>query len=183
MPSRRKIWSKVNLTVLVPAPEEPMTEMMGCLMDIYFSSVTTQTWNRPRSPNNGDWRALKLRIGIIGGDARDFFGRAEDQRRALVQGRRRFWPGCGRRRRWRRRPPVRPAWRSGRPRRAGAGGRFRNPGGHRRDRETRRRAMKMRCASPTRQAIQRMLKSLPRGPVAPSTQSSMKARIGAVQWR
>ena len=30
MPSRRKIWSKVCLTVVVPAPDEPVTEMIGC---------------------------------------------------------------------------------------------------------------------------------------------------------
>ena len=32
--SRRKICSKVRRTVVVPPPDEPVTEMMGCLTDI-----------------------------------------------------------------------------------------------------------------------------------------------------
>ncbi len=48
-PSRRKIWSNVCFTVEVPAPDEPVTEMMGCflLMDI-------QLRNRPRLPKRAD---------------------------------------------------------------------------------------------------------------------------------
>jgi hypothetical protein len=32
--SRLKICSKVRLTEVVPAPEEPVIEMMGCLIDM-----------------------------------------------------------------------------------------------------------------------------------------------------
>ena len=32
--SRRNICSKVRRTLVVPEPEEPVTEMMGCLADI-----------------------------------------------------------------------------------------------------------------------------------------------------
>ncbi len=34
MRSRRKICSKVALTELVPAPDDPVIEMMGCLTDM-----------------------------------------------------------------------------------------------------------------------------------------------------
>jgi hypothetical protein len=32
--SRRKICSKVRRTVVVPPPEDPVTEMMGCFTDM-----------------------------------------------------------------------------------------------------------------------------------------------------
>ncbi len=32
--SRKKIRSNVDFTVVVPAPEEPVTEMIGCRTDI-----------------------------------------------------------------------------------------------------------------------------------------------------
>ena len=34
MPSRRNIQLKVRVTDVVPAPEEPVTAMMGCLADM-----------------------------------------------------------------------------------------------------------------------------------------------------
>jgi hypothetical protein len=34
--SRRKMFSNARLTVVVPAPEEPVTAMMGCLIDMGF---------------------------------------------------------------------------------------------------------------------------------------------------
>jgi hypothetical protein len=36
--SRLKIFSKVSLTVVVPAPDEPVMEMIGYFADILFSS-------------------------------------------------------------------------------------------------------------------------------------------------
>ena len=48
--SRRKISSKMRLTEVVPAPEEPVIEMMGCLADMIR---LPQARNRPRWPNNG----------------------------------------------------------------------------------------------------------------------------------
>ena len=53
MPSRRKIWSKVCLTVVVPAPEEPVTEMMGC-SGRHRVSLRRQARNRPRLPKRGE---------------------------------------------------------------------------------------------------------------------------------
>jgi hypothetical protein len=34
--SRRKIFSNVRVTEVVPAPEEPVMAMMGCLTDMAF---------------------------------------------------------------------------------------------------------------------------------------------------
>jgi hypothetical protein len=51
MPSRLKIRSKVRLTDVVPAPEEPVTEIMGCLTDIIIL-LAQPVRNSPRSPNS-----------------------------------------------------------------------------------------------------------------------------------
>ncbi|GAB6850384.1 hypothetical protein JCM10599A_41880 [Paraburkholderia kururiensis] len=37
MCSRLKIWAKLFITVVVPAPLEPVTAMMGCLTDMGLS--------------------------------------------------------------------------------------------------------------------------------------------------
>ena len=42
MCSRRKIVSKVCLTDVVPAPDEPVTEMMGCFADMGFRRSLAQ---------------------------------------------------------------------------------------------------------------------------------------------
>ena len=34
MPSRRKMCANAFITVVVPAPEEPVTAMTGCLIDM-----------------------------------------------------------------------------------------------------------------------------------------------------
>src|SRR5262245_8827992 len=34
MPSRRKMWAKLCITVVVPAPLDPVTAMIGCLTDM-----------------------------------------------------------------------------------------------------------------------------------------------------
>ncbi|MCY1451741.1 hypothetical protein D9M71_686210 [compost metagenome] len=43
--------------------------------------------------------------------------------------------------------------------------------------------VRMRCTSATIEAIQRMLKFLPRGPSSPARHSSMYLRTGGAQWR
>src|SRR5256885_6969697 len=35
MPSRRKMCAKLCITVVVPAPEEPVTAMIGCFTDMW----------------------------------------------------------------------------------------------------------------------------------------------------
>src|SRR5687768_12892644 len=80
MPSRRKIWSKVCLTVVVPAPEEPVTEMIGCFL--LKGSAPEQA--APAEERGG----LGFGEVVVGGDALHLLGRAEDEGGALVQARR-----------------------------------------------------------------------------------------------
>ena len=47
--SRRKMFSKVRVTLLVPAPEEPVMAMMGWRSDM----VCSQSRKRLRSENSG----------------------------------------------------------------------------------------------------------------------------------
>ena len=51
--SPRRIISKMRLTEVVPAPEEPVIEMIGCRADI-----GGQARNRPRLPNSGERSAI-----------------------------------------------------------------------------------------------------------------------------
>jgi len=37
--SRRKMWAKLFITVEVPAPEEPVTAIIGCLTDMAFPQL------------------------------------------------------------------------------------------------------------------------------------------------
>src|ERR1700735_1895734 len=88
-PSRRKIWAKLFMTVVVPAPDDPVTAMMGCLTDMS---------RLPSEPRFGaEHRALveerrvvgTIRsagvLGVIALDAIDFVARTQDQRHALMQ--------------------------------------------------------------------------------------------------
>ena len=83
-PSRRKIWSKVFLTVVVPAPDEPVTKMIGCRR-------TSAPPHAPEEPTRGEQRELARRrtAGAVAGSARLVrpCPRAEDQRRARCAGR------------------------------------------------------------------------------------------------
>ncbi len=56
--SRRKICSKMRFTEVVPAPEEPVIEMIGCLADM--ASPPGQARNRPRLPNSGARSPIRL---------------------------------------------------------------------------------------------------------------------------
>src|SRR5262245_46520411 len=81
--SRRKICSKMRLTEVVPAPEEPVIEMMGCLADMRLSPSS-----RPEEAAIAEQRrtlADRARSGMVARDAFDFLRRSEDERRALVQ--------------------------------------------------------------------------------------------------
>jgi hypothetical protein len=52
--SRRKIFSKVRVTEVVPAPDEPVMAMMGCLTDmVFFFFEEIQMRNKLRSANKG----------------------------------------------------------------------------------------------------------------------------------
>src|SRR3954451_25199812 len=83
MPSRRKIWSKVCLTVVVPAPEEPVTEMIGCRADIALRSPSGP--KQAAVPEEGRALTVPRAAGAVVGDALDLLAVAEDERHALVQ--------------------------------------------------------------------------------------------------
>src|ERR1700689_1545421 len=62
--SRRKMCSKVRRTEVVPAPDEPVTEMMGCFADIASPSEPHQT----AAAEKRRMLSRELRIGVIARD-------------------------------------------------------------------------------------------------------------------
>src|SRR5262252_2174900 len=90
MPSRRKMCAKLRITVVVPAPEEPVTAMIGCLTDM---RVLTDSDARFRAEQRAlveqrraEWPVgATLELGVVAFDALDFVARTHDQRYALVQ--------------------------------------------------------------------------------------------------
>src|SRR5512134_805638 len=88
--SRRKIFSKVRVTEVVPAPEEPVMAMMGCLMDMAVSSGVDRIAEEPALLEERQVLARVARIlRVVALDALDFLARAEHEADALVQSRRR----------------------------------------------------------------------------------------------
>src|SRR5689334_14940743 len=77
--SRRKMCSNVRRTEVVPAPEEPVTEMMGCSVDM--ASAPEQA----ASAKQGGTLALGVGVAVITVQPVDLVPRAEDQRHALMQ--------------------------------------------------------------------------------------------------
>src|SRR5512134_724976 len=90
-PSRRKICSKVRRTDVVPAPEEPVTEMIGCLTDM--PSTSPERTHLPvRSPvaqqaaPAEERRALaQVRLAVQALDVDDLRARADHDRHPPVQ--------------------------------------------------------------------------------------------------
>src|SRR5208337_4839281 len=84
--SRRKIWSNVFLTDVVPAPEEPVIAMMGCLIDILVGSVLRSlsaeetAFPEKRSALSG------VAFAVVEADSFHLVLRAEDQGRSRVNG-------------------------------------------------------------------------------------------------
>src|SRR6185437_14849319 len=80
--SRRNIWSKVFLTEVVPAPEEPVIAMIGCLTDIFRAPSRSP----PQTASAEQRRARRRTVAFEEIAARefDFVGRAEDQRRSRM---------------------------------------------------------------------------------------------------
>src|SRR5689334_6567261 len=101
MLSRRKICTKVFFTDVVPAPDEPVTEMIGCLTDMAAAS-RFEPGGRRRVADGGSGSehvalpeerrqlaaAAAPAVRMVGGDASHFAARAEDERHALMQRRR-----------------------------------------------------------------------------------------------
>src|ERR1700687_3233128 len=97
IPSRRKMCAKLFITVVVPAPDDPVTAMMGCLMDIAFFSYGFRVQSRSKTRLGPEHRALVEQrrtvrtvratgmLGVIAFDAFDFVAGAQDQRNALMQ--------------------------------------------------------------------------------------------------
>ena len=158
--SRRKICSKVRLTEVVPAPEEPVIEMIGMLARHSCSSGPEQAAHCRTAASARRSGSGRVVAAMRATSSR----RAEDQRRALVQ-------ALGHESRMAsmlsvalRRRPARSGRRPGWPRRRAAAGPCRSPPRCRRDRGRRRRGPGCGSASATSDAIQRMLKSRSRGP-------------------
>src|SRR6478736_3387019 len=79
--SRRKMSSKMRLTDVVPAPEEPVIEMIGWRTDTNFHLGSEQAAGAEERLAI----AVSRRIAVVAFDAFDVRGRPEDQRHALVQ--------------------------------------------------------------------------------------------------
>src|SRR5580658_5808438 len=92
--------AKLFMTVVVPAPEEPVTAMMGCLIDIRFFFRKKRLSHAPArsQPRLGSEQRTLVEqrrakrpvgpaapLGVIALDALDLIARAENQRDALMQ--------------------------------------------------------------------------------------------------
>src|SRR5262245_27497780 len=81
--SRRKMFSKVRVTEVVPAPEEPVMAMMGCLMDMAFPSHRRE---EAALAEQGRVVAVVDQLFLVVVlDALHLFGRAEHEADALMQ--------------------------------------------------------------------------------------------------
>src|SRR5437588_8507154 len=98
MPSRRKMCAKLCITVVVPAPEEPVTAMIGCITDMsgFLEPTPGRASARGSRQRLGpqqralveerrDVRPVRaaLVLGVVAVDALNLVARAEDKRHAL----------------------------------------------------------------------------------------------------
>src|SRR6185312_179775 len=82
--SRRKICSKVRMTEVVPAPEEPVTAMIGCLADM---ARPLERWNGEQAAC-AEQRRIDLKIvviAVVALDALHLLACAEYEADSLVQ--------------------------------------------------------------------------------------------------
>src|ERR1700710_321727 len=80
--SRRKMFTKLDITVVVPAPEEPVTAMTGCCVDMArFSSSGARFGTKQRAlvEQRRDERFVLafVEFAVIAFDAFDFAARTE----------------------------------------------------------------------------------------------------------
>src|SRR6202049_1227470 len=98
MPSRRKMCAKLFMTVVVPAPEDPVTAIIGCLMDTQNSpELTYRRAQRSKPCLRPEQRAFveerraerPVRAAFVFGvgalDPFELGARAQDQRNTLMQ--------------------------------------------------------------------------------------------------
>src|ERR1700682_2270658 len=90
MPSRRKMCAKAFITVVVPAPEEPVTAMTGWRADMVTATRSGARFGPEQRAFVEQRRGIRsvgaaVELGVIALDALDFVARAEDHRDALVQ--------------------------------------------------------------------------------------------------
>lgn len=78
LPSRRKIWSKVDLMVDVPAPDDPVTEMMGRFLLVGRPSISEKAARTEKG------RDLFVGQIVIGANPFDHLACAKDKRGAGV---------------------------------------------------------------------------------------------------
>src|ERR1700757_835510 len=99
MPSRRKMCAKLCMTVVVPAPEEPVTAMIGCFTDMAAPAPQAPGRSARSQRRLGpEQRALveerrdvwpvcaAVVFGVVALDALDLVARSEYQRHSLMQG-------------------------------------------------------------------------------------------------
>src|SRR6185312_7197070 len=83
--SRRKIWSNVRMTEVVPAPDEPVTAMMGCVADM---AAPPRLRGTPQNVAGAEQRRFVFEtvvLAVVALDALDFRARAEHEADALLQ--------------------------------------------------------------------------------------------------
>ena len=90
MPSRRNMCAKAFITVVVPAPDDPVTAMtdVGLTWCDAPDQARASGRNSERSLNSGEVIGAvgaAVELGMIALDALDFVARSEDHRNALMQ--------------------------------------------------------------------------------------------------
>src|SRR6516164_6675374 len=85
IPSRRKICSKVRRTDVVPAPDDPVTEMMGCFTDTIHSGKLRFSGKQTASSEQRRNLALRRVAEVIALDPFHLLTCSENERHALVQ--------------------------------------------------------------------------------------------------
>src|SRR5688572_8923184 len=83
--SRRKICSNVRMTEVVPAPDEPVTAMMGCVADMAAPPRLRGTPQNVTRAEQGRFVFETVVLAVVALDAFDFRARAEHEADALLQ--------------------------------------------------------------------------------------------------
>src|SRR5260370_42659361 len=83
-PSRRKMCAKLFITVVVPAPDDPVTAMMGCWVDMSKPRLGSE--HRALVEERRDIGAVRTTgvLGVVAFNTFDFVAGAENQRNTLM---------------------------------------------------------------------------------------------------